>query len=1167
MHLKNCFKNTVCSLIFVFIAIAGKAQYLQQPYGMGISNLHIQSIVQDSLGYIWMATARGLDRMDGYQQSFYFKNADDNHSLTTDNVTRLFVTRKDELYVFTNDGMINIYNRPTNNFIRVKGLLSNSSPSCTEDDATGTVWAGYYETLYYLDRQFNQLRRVENFHLNLPITNLCRDDNGYMWMNLGKNNVVVFNPRLRRIIAQFKINNLLQLFRGPQINTLYGITSDGVVLINAVTHKVIYSLSSLKGHVIEKSGLTADRRLYYLTDDLQLYIYDKKSKSFSARKIEGINNVFNVTSVYIDRQSNILIGTFEEGYKVIPFVGFNFNIDRLLSDHFNNKFVTYLTGDRNSRIWVATRHEGLQEFNRKSGTTRVLLNIPMSSEESTIACCYYDSQKRLWVATYGGVYYYQTNPSTSLKGKYNIRGARYITEDRQGNIWVAAYGNKGIWMIPKSSKNIKLTDPFPKLNPSSNVTYIMQLKSGKYLFSSFADNVFIGDINGTFKPLFPNNPAYNSFLRSVIYIYEDSKGIIWLGTYGNGLMRYDIARHHWQIFTMQDGLPSNDVLAITQDKEGFIWMSTSFGLSKIIGSSFINYFTKNGLLGNQYHERSVYSYNDILYFTGNHGITSFRPETIHTSNENIPLIIESIASDERTYFAPNQDSSDKLRLSYKENSFTVSFLGFDYPSSNNLQYSYILEGFDKHWSVPSATRLAKFSNIPSGKYVFRVRVCNNEGRWNDKIVELKIIIPPAPWVTWWAILIYIIIIFILLYKGLQFYINYKVDKEKMKMSEATLQKERDLNQAKINFFENISHELRTPVGLIYGPFCELSKQKGFSKKQNMYMSLIGSNIERLMTLVEQILNFSHLDSETLSLRVKELDIVALVWKIMKRFQGENKAKHIEVSFSTKEEQLNMLVDDDKLDKILSNLLSNAFKYTSVNGKIEVSLKVLSSEEVQKSYDKDNLISSKYMQLSVKDNGIGVAKDELDKIFDRFYRSKMKDNASTHGNGIGLYYIKCLTIKHKGFIKAELNSDKGMTFKFCLPMDAVYSSSEIADKADIQNLIPNEKTYDWSVTPPDETNDEDVDEEENKDKPQLLILEDEPNLQQFLETLLTPYYQITKAFDGSDGLDKAFTIIPDIILTDVMMPLLNGYQFCSKVKSDMRTCHIPVIMLDCERKCR
>ncbi|NLI36382.1 MAG: response regulator [Bacteroidales bacterium] len=1149
------------AVVFLFLSFFGsvavRAQSLQEPYGMDISNLHIQSIVQDSVGYIWMATARGLNRIDAYKKSSFYFHTSAITSLCDDNLYSLYVTREGSLVAFTRWG-VNIYNRFSNNFIRLRGN-NNLGFSCAEEGKDGKIWLGASSSakIAYTNTTNNQIHTLYIPQLKGQISNMCCDDRGLLWLSSFNQGVFIFNPYTHKIVTCLK--NLLRVFKSPYRNTLYGLTSDQkIVLVNSHSLKVEKSICNLSEEVVS-INITADRRLYFLTHDMILSLYNLHTHSFDKRKIKGINSVYNITSLLVDRQSNVWVGTFEEGYLFIPVSKHTFDIDVALAEHFRNQFVTFLTSDSKDRFWIATRHNGLHEYNRKTDTDKIILNLHLTNEEAAIACCFHDSKGRLWVATVSALYCYDTKKGTSLLCKYsNIVKSRYITEDKQGNIWAICEANGGIWMLSASSHG-KFVRPFASSIPNTaNITYFRQLHSGRYLFSSYGDNVYLADLKGHIEPLFRHcNLQVASFLRSVIYIYEDSRHVLWLGTYGSGLMCYDARHNYTEVYTMSEGLPSNDILSIVEDpSHHVIWLSTSYGLSRLTGNSFMNYFTKNGLLGNQYHERAVYTNNGILYFTGNHGITSFSPQNISNVHYNVPFVIESLTTDAGIYYTAA--ISNKLKLGYRENSFTVSFLGFDYSSANSLQYSYILEGYDRHWSTPSTTHIVKFTDLPSGFYVLKVKVADNSGCWSNQIATLRIVVPPAPWKTWWAILIYIALISYMVYSGMRFYIRYRVDKEKIKLSEMTLNKERELNQAKINFFENVSHELRTPLGLIYGPFCELLKHGNFGNKGSEYMALMGANIERLMILVEQILSFSHLDSETLSLSVANSDIVTIVWKILKRFKGENEEKHIETSFSSTHEHLMMYVDEDKIDKIFTNLLSNAFKYTPSYGKIQVSLNVVSAQNVKETFNQVGVYDTDYVLFSVKDSGVGIASEEIDKIFDRFYRSKTKNNVSIVGSGIGLYYIKCLVKKHKGFIKAERNADRGTMFMFCLPLsDAVYQSSEMMGVCQVDSV--DKKKIDLAtIVLPQEEKIKEV--QENKNNPLLLIVEDEPNLQEFLGDLLQSYYNVQKAFDGEEGLKKALETIPDIILMDVMMPLMDGYELCKKIKEDLHTCHIPVILL-------
>lgn len=1144
-----------------------EAQSMQgEPYGMDISNLHIQSIAQDSVGYVWMATARGLNRIDAYKKSNFYFHTSSPTSLCDDNLYDLYVTREGKLIAFTRWG-VNIYNRFNNNFVRLKGDNPIAGFSCAEQARDGKVWLGVASPnlMAYADLTDNSIHQLYVPWLNGKIETIVCDDSGLLWLSLAQNQgVCIFNPYTRRLVR--RLNNIEGVFKSPYKQVLYAHTKDHrIVLLNTRSLKMTRLVCQLP-HDVVMMDVTADKRFYFLTHDMTLSIYNTHLRTFDKRMITGVNNVYNITSLMVDHQKNIWVGTFEEGYRFIPVAKRTFDVDAPLAEHFRNQFVTFMTGDGKDRFWIATRHSGLHEFDRRTNTDKMLLNLHLTNEECAIACCFHDSRKRLWAATVKALYCYDTQKGTTLTHKYtNIMKSRYVTEDRNGNIWAICEGNGGIWMLPTLSQGGFRRAFASSIASNANITYLMQLRSGRYLFSSYGDNVYLADARGHVEPLFKNcTPRVTSFLRSVIYLYEDSRHVLWLGTYGSGLMSYDVLHKKIRVYTMANGLPSNDILSIVEEPSHHVlWLSTSYGLSKLAGGSFMNYFAKNGLLGNQYHERATYSCNGVLYFTGNHGITSFSPRNISNTHYSIPFGIESITTDAGTYFTASL--AEKLKLRYNENSFTVSFMGFDYATANSLQYSYILEGYDKQWSIPSTTHIVKFSDLPSGSYLLKVKVADNSGCWSSRTATLRIVIPPAPWATWWAILIYIVLTAYMVYLAMRFYIRYRVDKEKIKLSEVTLSKERELNQAKINFFENVSHELRTPLGLIYGPFCELLKQGNFGKKENEYMLLMGANIERLMILIEQILSFSHLGSETLSLSVARRDVVAIVWKVLKRFRGANEEKHIETSFSSTDEHLVMYADEDKLDKILTNLLSNAFKYTPSGGKILLSLKIHPAADICDMFGQSEVPYSNYVLISVTDSGMGIAPDETDKIFDRFYRSASGNNTSIGGSGIGLYYTRCLVKKHKGFIKAQCNATQGgSTFMFCLPLsDAAYSVSEkkkydgqvVADDASTMNI---ESIASTSQVVQDDIVPSASDDDNNK--PLLLIVEDEPGMQSFLSSMLQADYNIHKAFDGGEGLEMAQKIVPDIILMDVMMPVMNGYVLCDRLKNDISTCHIPIVML-------
>jgi signal transduction histidine kinase/ligand-binding sensor domain-containing protein len=1036
-----------------------EGQFIQQNEVMDVSNLNVNDIAQDSVGYIWLATERGLDRLDGYQNHAYF---DSNSSLSSSAMKKVYVNKSGVVYIFSALNDIYIYDRKVNNFIFIKNVSVDKWTTGITEDKSGTIWYGTGTGLYKIDAKSRTTHMVRIPLLMGPVADVEDSDNDLLWISMKNGKAYVYNYRQNKIVSVLKDGNFQQIVKGPWKNTLCGVQVSKIIVFNSLTDKEIKTIVPPDiNPTIIKAGTTVDRRLYFLTNECRLYIYDKNNAITSNYVGLDDNSNTYITDILIDKASNIWIGTMADGYKFISSKQSIFDVDNVLSNYFHNDFVTYLTGNGADKIWVATYYEGLKEFDRKTKTLKNILQF--KREKRTIvpdvSCCFCDSKKRLWATSSDAVYCFKTNPVTTLLKKYSLKDVRYITEDRRGNILIISNDNGAFWKLsPNSDRPVR---PYPTLSYKANIAFVTQLHSGKYLFSSYGYGVCIGDDKGHYSMMY-NGMDFKNELCCVIYIYEDFRGLIWMGTYHYGLLCYNPRTRQMRHFTVKNGLPSNDVLAITSDKEGDIWMSTSYGLSKYVGhGSFVDYFTNGNLLGNQYHERSVFSDKGVLYFTGNHGMTSFIPEKVKVRHNDIPFMIDYITTDKQTYYLLGLKDSETLKLSYKEGSFNVSFLGLDFASSNNLRYSYMLEGFDKTWSTPSSIRSVSYSNVTPGTYYLKAKVCDADGQWNNKILTLKIVVPAAPWASWWANIIYALIILFIVYWVLRVYNEYKLNQERAKLSEKTLAQERDLNQAKINFFENVSHELRTPLGLIYAPFCELLKIGSFTKRECEYMSLIGSNIDRLMVLIEQILSFAQLKSETMPLQVSKVDIVGIAWKVLSRFRGENEEKHIETSFSSTEEHIIMYVDEDKLDKILSNLLSNAYKYTPSRGNIVMSMRTVTADEVTRIFGNNDLIDTSYVLVSIKDSGIGIDKDEINKIFDRFYRSSKRKVSLEVGNGIGLYYIKCLVTKQKGLIKAERNVDKGSNFMFCLPMsDTSFSPSEI--KGEQKGTEADAETLDYDT---------------------------------------------------------------------------------------------------------
>lgn len=987
-----------------------------------------------------------------------------------------------------------------------------------------------------------------------------------MWIS-SNGKLLIYNTKSNKLISNsigqgIVIKNIMS---EADENTICCLTDKGLVFFDTETFKIQtkkYNVANIKDIVF----VGKNNSFFILTSDLKLYVYNKDIKNFEYKFISNIGNLYDITSIFIDRNSNIWIGTFNAGYKFYPHYERNFNVDTPLSSFFKNKFVTSISGN-NDFLWIATSRYGLYQYDKQSSKITNLMPNPPSAKSiyAGLESCFYDSQKRLWVSSsHTPLACYNVKNGFSLIKKYDeYRSGNKFLEDNKGNVWVTT-SFKGLIMLPAKNKELGFVSMFNEPKGNCNARDVIQLRGGQYVFNVYGDGVYLMNKIGD-KPhiLTVGDVKSKLLLKSVICLYEDSKGEIWMGSYGQGVMRYDPKTKKSIIYNISQGLPSNDVLSIIEDDNKRIWMSTSFGLVKFTEEKgLINYQMKDGLLGNQYHQNSVYlDHRGILYFTGNHGITSLFPEAIKETTTTLPIVFETLKTNDKIIVIEDVMGADnkKVILNYKEKSFTISFFGLDFYSANNLQYSYKLEGHENNWSYPSSARQANFSSIPSGNYTFKLKVRDGEGNWIESSTQLEIVVKPAPWFSWWALSTYLILIIVLAYFLISTYIKFKLNAVRIRIAEENLIKENELNQAKIDFFMNISHELRTPLSLIYAPFIELSKRI-ITDAEMRYISLIKANVERLMTLVDQLLNFTHLNVETLPFIITEIEIIDSITSKVEQFRETADDKDIQYTFSSSMNEFKMLADEDKIDKILSNILSNAFKYTPTHGKIEVKAEIISQKEFEETYAQSHDENyESYLKISVIDNGVGILEDETSKIFERFYRSKSINNTSmVSGNGIGLYYTKCLVEKHRGQIKAEINPIGGMIFHFAIPIDtSIYNEQE---KGLIEKKTSSQTTQNLSSASDGDTDIEQLDEDNMKLKPRLLIIEDEPKMQQFLDLLLSPHYSIDKAYDGSEGIQIALQTLPDIILSDVMLPLMNGFEVCDKLKNDKDSCHIPIVML-------
>lgn len=666
------------------------------------------------------------------------------------------------------------------------------------------------------------------------------------------------------------------------------------------------------------------------------------------------------------------------------------------------------------------------------------------------------------------------------------------------------------------------------------------------------------------EPPFGGEMLAAAIRRSVFIptaVKQDSRGDLWIGTVSNGLLRYCAGNDSIEHIA---GAPCLDISGIEEDRQGNIWVSTQYGLGLYERSSgeFINYYDADGIGGNQFYDRASCSLDDgTLVFGGTHGLTIFNPMDV-SQKRTIPLLFEDLKIHNvavRPQDGKNIDRhlsySPDIHLDYYENGFSISFAALDYSEHERVHYYYMMEGFDKYWIDARNNREVYYANLPAGTYTFRVKVTNNNRSIAETENSIRVIIRPAPWMSWWAWLIYIVIAVVVI--GFIVVLRHRINQEKeaVRRTEHEKEQEQRVNKMNMSFFANVSHEFRTPLTMIAGPVTQLCESPDIKGENKNLLHVVQRSVARMLRLVNQLMDFNKLENDTLRLHVKRTDIISQLQGFIDIFRINANEKGIKLSTSGLEDTFLMWLDVDKLDKIISNLLSNALKFTSSNGNVSVNFDVISNEDVRGLIGPGREVKqSQYVKITVTDSGNGIPENQLEKIFERYYQLDNQSQATVNwGTGIGLYYSRSLARLHHGFLFASNRTDaKGAVFTLLLPVDdSAYTENEKRCSEETQTTAyPLELSY--SAT--DEAADKDT------EKPTILVVDDDTEVVHYLKALLSPYYKVICRFDADSAMQVLSESTPDFILSDVVMPGHDGLELCQMIKSDPQLCHIPVILV-------
>lgn len=876
-------------------------------------------------------------------------------------------------------------------------------------------------------------------------------------------------------------------------------------------------------------------------------------------------------SIYKDRSDCIWLGS--NGYGVSKYNTRSslFSIPRY---HSTNKTVDitdlsihsffdtekYLLIGATDGLWMAEKNSGFMH--------RVNLNDSAHLNSNLIYSIIPAGEGAVWLASNIGFIWYRPSdnkvrlffPSISGNGQNDERIFK-LYKAKNGYIWCLTPYSLSVFN-PVGQTFTHYYYNHINIDPDSEPTYgdIYQDKKGNFwigtvqglLYFDASKKIFL---HYTTKPGDPSSLSFND-VRCITPDPLMPDIYLWIGTAGGGLNKFNTETKKFVHFTEKDGLPDNVIYGILTDNSGSLWMSTNKGIVKFNPGKniFYKYDVDKGLQNNQFNANAFYkNAKGQLFFGGIHGFNAFYPDNIKDNANEPPVVFtdfrlfnQSVAVNEKN--SPLERSiaqTQRIVLPYRDNIISFEVAALDYADPSQNKYAYRLDNFNNDWVMAGNERLINFSNLHPGKYVLRVKAANSEGLWNDKGISLTLIILPPWYKTWWAYGSYLLLLIAALY----FFRRYDLRRIRLKNSlvlqHLETQKLKELDHLKSRFFANISHEFRTPLTLILGPLEDLLNGESPERLKNLLPEMHRSS-KRLLQLINQLLDLSKLDAGYYHLNTNGEDIIRFTNRIVKSFGSMAERKKIDLWFEVdkplKQSLLNgetcFYFDEDVMEKIITNLLSNAIKFTQRGGEITVRLSKAPEQ-------------NEMLELIVKDNGTGIAADKLNFIFDRFYQADSSSKREYEGSGIGLALVKELVQLHNGNIAVESKLNEGTVFRCFFPLNKKIVSEEAVGETTIESNPPIFISTDEEIKPSNTT---------HKGNPIILIVEDQPDVRKYVCEKLKDNFTTEEAQNGNEGLEKAFRLMPDLIISDVMMPGTDGFELCKTLKTDDRTSHIPVILL-------
>ena len=1163
----------------------------------------IHAITTDQNGYLWIATPNGLVRYDGYDFEYFYHNYQNDESIPGNKIKHLQNDSFGKLWIGTDQGLC-LYLTGKEQFVRLKNEIGNES--FLKEGFQKKIWVGIGSELHVFNPDL-QIPAMVNEAIILDFDQELEGESMVDMEFLADSVILLATPKMiykvtfnekqnytykiQKLLLDYCENDIVKIIKTD--NTLWIGTNNGVYH-SVLENNHLITIQQYFNSTIQTGDSTIDVLTMFIDSEKNLWIgtrrngilkYESNVADFVSYKFDP-KNVFGLTSnrincFYEDAFGVMWIGTAQGGLNKLDkfqksFQNYTHNPYDSLS--LPSNLINDIVEDKDGRIWISffdhvicrTKSkidisEGRRiKFDRLEKQFKALKN-------QIVVRLFQDVKGYWWIGTQQGLFFYDESNKklrkvllNSGKGNFSTVGNRVIEQISSNKILIAGsqvYLLDNPWKWVLHDKPVPVNTPLFDLDENNTINAFKEDGFG---------NLWFGTQNGIYRVVEEDNTfVLRSYLHTnheedslrlshnqIFCIHEDQDRNIWLGSFGGGLMKIKLNHlgepESIKIYHKRDGLPDEVVYGILADKDGKLWMSTDMGICRFDPASknFEVYNVNDGILNSNFRQGSYYkTKNGLMLMGGLNGLTIFNPAEI-TTNEIMPkVLISKLRINNHRIVAGKMFNKEviltnsiadtkKLVLDHNNRNISLDIIVQHTSAPKKNRIMYMLKGVNSDWiEFDGGKTTATYTNLTAGMYRFLFKGSNGDGIWTDETSELEIKVL-APWYSrWYSLSMFGLIILLFANEVYRYRIRLETLKQKLKFEQLDKERIHDMDQAKLRFFTNITHEFKTPLSLIIGPLEKIAQKYKLQEDQN-YFSIIQNNISRLQRLIDQLISYRRAETGHLKLNYTKTTLGNFIYPLLEAFEENAKRTNINFYYKVNAPNRQVIIDVDNTERILLNLYSNAIKFTEQDGEVRIEAGFEENE------------SGEIFYIEVSDTGIGIPNEKIDKIFDRFYQAS-DDQGVWNGTGIGLDLCKSLIELMNGNISVESIPGKKTVFKIELPSNVEVKAVKAEDMNKYRRIVT-----DWMPAELSRLSDDAND----KALPSLLIVDDEQDIRSFLHESFKDKYKVTLAVDGEDGLKKILECQPQLVISDVMMPKLDGYQLCEKIKSNIKTCHIPVILL-------